>query len=204
MSVAGIGLSSGALDYWELLRDSEAKRNASVTAAAITTGEEDIAAEQTVTQTTSNTSATASERQNLYAQQLASTIRQEEKAETTSGTEAGGTTAPVAAGAIGGGSSSGDSSNRITVKSITEDGTRYLVGVRTDENGEEVEVFRIAQDSRVSKTTGDEPDKPLGADPPTSSEDKSVRSALSAEMTRQARLAYGMTQSGANVYSVAA
>lgn len=207
MSVSGIGASSYLIDYWELLRRSEAKQNVQAAPssldAIVPVGEEATSAQQAVAETTA--SAAAPERQNLFAEQLAATIleqKQEEEETETTPPAAAKSSAAAISGASGG--SSDSASNKITVKSITDGGTRYIVGVRTDENGEEVEVFRIPQGASARKLPIDDTEKSPEMKLLNTSEENTAKTAHSAVLAREARLAYGMNAPSVSTYSTAA
>lgn len=207
MSVSGIGASSYLIDYWELLRRGEAKGNtqteASVLEAIAPVGEETESTQQTVVAT--QAPAPPPEHQNLFAEQLAATILEEDLQEEE--TDRTPVTVPqTPAAAIGGaiGSSSDSSSNKITVKSITENGERYIVGVRTDENGEEVEVYRIPQKASARKLPSEDIDEFSKLKLLINSDKDIIKSAQSALLTREAHIAYGMTTPSASSYGTAA
>ena len=204
MNVSGIGVSSSAWDYWELMRRSEAKQNASVMPSAL----DAIAPVEKENGKTNQVPADETarvfppKRQNLFAEQLAATILEQEESEKQAG---GSASAKPFAAALGKAeeNSSGSSDKKISIKSVTDGGTRYIVGVRVDDNGGEVEVFRIPQNASARKSPVKESDEFMemellsnsvkkNPDAEGESFEKKVKSALSSMLVQQARSAYGM------------
>lgn len=218
MSIAGIGASSSAWDYWELLRRSEARQNASLSPSALDVIKPiESEAEKTAYVPPEEASAAAPPaRQNLFAEQLAATILEQERSE--EGEAAGASVSNASTSVFGGAaasesSGSGNSSSKIAIKSITDGGTRYIVGVRTDENGDEVEVFRIPQGASAQKLPMKESQEFLEMEllknttKKTSEETSDIGTTvkkLSAALIKQAQNAYGMYSSLQGIYNTAA
>lgn len=206
MSVTNIGVSPAAWDYWEYLRRSgEAKQSAGASAmdAIKPVGKEQ---EQSAPLTPKEAApAIPPERRNLFAQQLAATILEQEREAGEKDTTAAAQ--PFAAAQDKEESpSSGSSGGKIAVKSVTDGAARYIVGVRLNGAGEEVEVFRIPQDASTKKSPVKEAEgfleMELLGNVTDEAEEKTAKGTaetpmrkLSAALVRQAQIAYGMIAS---------
>ncbi len=214
MSVMGIGVSSGAWDYWELLRRSEARQNASLAPSAMDAvqpiGEEQDKSATPLLQETPP--VIPPERRNLFAEQLAATILEQEKGEEGDGaaTVANPFTTALDESTN---SSSGSPGSKIAIKSVTDGGARYIVGVRTDGNGDEAEVFRIPQDASARKSPLKESQEFLemellsNSSKETTEKESCIGTAakkISSALIKQAQNAYGMYSSLRDIYNVAA